>query len=154
MDLWDLKKWRKKLALNQSEAAEKLGVGRGALQNWERDFRPIPKTVELACEELVRLAHQAPEFGPVLLVSTSEKVVQQDPHVQVSLSHLGFYENNEVAIEVARKLKAHSTTADLLVMSADGTIIWDTPELREEFNRRCNQSIEPEAGSSNREPTG
>ena len=144
MDLWDLKKWRKKLALNQSEAAEKLGVGRGALQNWERELRPVPKTVELACEELARLAHQAPDFGPVLLVGTSEALIQQsDRPYDLPLSHLGVYENNEAAMKVVRSLMTASSTADLLIMSADGTIIWDALELRDELERLSNPSVDP-----------
>ncbi|MBR1008704.1 helix-turn-helix transcriptional regulator [Bradyrhizobium diazoefficiens] len=67
MDSWDLKKWRKKFGYNQFEAAEKLGVNRGAVQNWEREIRPVPKAVELACEELNQLATRHPGFGPVLL---------------------------------------------------------------------------------------
>jgi DNA-binding XRE family transcriptional regulator len=151
MDLWDLKKWRKKLALNQSEAAEKLGVGRGALQNWERELRPVPKTVELACEELARLAHQAPDFGPVLLVGTNEALIQQsDRPYDIHLSHLGVYENNEAAIEVVRATA--SSTADLLIMSADGTIIWDAPELREELKRLRDPSVDSQETNNNKEP--
>jgi transcriptional regulator with XRE-family HTH domain len=138
LDLWDLKKWRKKLGLNQSEAAEKLGVGRGALQTWEREIRPIPKTVELACEELVYLAHQAPDFGPVLLVSTNDPVVRKsDECYQTSLVHLALYENNEAAIEAARSFRSNSTAADLLIFSVDGAVIWDMPELSEELDRRA-----------------
>ena len=54
LDSWDLKKWRKRLGYNQFEAAKRLGVHRGAVQNWEREVRPVPLTVELACEELER----------------------------------------------------------------------------------------------------
>ena len=70
VDSWDLKKWRKKFGYNQFEAAEKLGVNRGAVQNWEREIRPVPKAVELACEELNQFAKRHPGFGPVLLVYT------------------------------------------------------------------------------------
>ena len=137
MDSWDLKKWRKKLGLNQSEAARKLGVQRGALQNWEREVRPVPRTVELACEELVRLAQQSPDLGPVLLVSTNSAIVQQsDVAYQIPLLHSRLYENNEAAIQAARKLKLNSPFADLLIFSADGTIIWDMPELNEECGKR------------------
>ena len=137
MDSWDLKKWRKKLGLNQSEAALRLGVQRGALQNWEREVRPVPRTVELACEELVRLAHQSSDLGPVLLVSTNSAIVQQsDVAYQIPLLHSGLYENSEAAIQAARKLKLNSPFADLLIFSADGTIIWDMPELNEECGKR------------------
>ncbi|WP_163078807.1 helix-turn-helix domain-containing protein, partial [Acinetobacter baumannii] len=51
MDQWDFKKWRKKLGINQVAAGEMLGLSRGAVQHWENDVRPVPHTVELACQE-------------------------------------------------------------------------------------------------------
>jgi DNA-binding XRE family transcriptional regulator len=75
LDSWDLKKWRKRLGYNQFEAAERLGVHRGAIQNWEREVRPVPLTVELACEELER-EHQSLNQKSVLLVCTDGPIVQ------------------------------------------------------------------------------
>jgi DNA-binding XRE family transcriptional regulator len=68
MDQWDFKKWRKKLGINQVEAGEKLGLSRGAVQDWESEIRPVPLAVELACQELLRRWKQRPEFGPVTLL--------------------------------------------------------------------------------------
>ena len=53
MDLWDFKKWRRKLGYTQVEAGEKLGLSRGAVQYWESEIRPVPLAVELACQELL-----------------------------------------------------------------------------------------------------
>src|SRR6266536_3041604 len=41
MDLWDFKKWRRKLKYSQFEAAEELGLSRAAVQNWESETVPI-----------------------------------------------------------------------------------------------------------------
>ena len=68
MDQWDFKKWRKKLGINQVAAGEMLGLSRGAVQYWESDIRPVPRAVELACQELLRRWKQRPEFGPVTLL--------------------------------------------------------------------------------------
>src|SRR5258705_10164438 len=68
MDQWDFKKWRKKLAINQVAAGEMLGLSRGAVQYWESDLRPVPRAVELACQELLRRWKQRPEYGPVTLL--------------------------------------------------------------------------------------
>lgn len=35
-------------------AGEMLGLGRGAVQYWESDLRPVPRAVEFACQELLR----------------------------------------------------------------------------------------------------
>ena len=68
MDQWDFKKWRKKLGINQVAAGEMLGLSRGAVQYWKSDIRPVPRAVELACQELLRRWKQRPEFGPVTLL--------------------------------------------------------------------------------------
>ena len=47
MDLWDLKKWRRKLKYSQSETADKLGVTRGAIQNWDPNVRAFPPLLSL-----------------------------------------------------------------------------------------------------------
>jgi len=54
MDQWDFKKWRKKLDINQIAAGELLGLSRGAVQQWESEIRPVPRAVELACQEVLR----------------------------------------------------------------------------------------------------
>jgi DNA-binding XRE family transcriptional regulator len=54
MDSWGLLKWRRTLGYTQAEAGEKLGVNRGTIQNWERGNTRIPKSIELACQELAR----------------------------------------------------------------------------------------------------
>src|SRR6266851_2944026 len=53
MDLWNFKKWRKKLGYTQAEAGERLGYSRAAVQYWEAES-PVPLAVELACRELLR----------------------------------------------------------------------------------------------------
>lgn len=54
MDLWDFKKWQRKLKYSQFEAAAMLGLSRAAIQHWETERHPISNVVELACEELTR----------------------------------------------------------------------------------------------------
>lgn len=55
----DLIKWRKAMNLTQQDAAEKLGVNRGTLADYERGLRrsdkksiQIPKAIELACQSI------------------------------------------------------------------------------------------------------
>src|SRR5436190_9126734 len=72
MDMWDLKKWRRALGYSQVDAAEMLGVSRGAVQHWESERTPVPTVVELACDELTRQWRQRPDFGPVVLIYSDE----------------------------------------------------------------------------------
>ncbi len=76
MDQWDFKKWRKKLGVNQVAAGD--GLSRGAVQDWESEIRPVPRAVELACQELLRRWKQRPEFGPVTLLYAEGPVSRVD----------------------------------------------------------------------------
>src|SRR5712692_2539060 len=77
MDMWDFLKWRRTLRYTQAEAAEKLGVNRGTIQNWERGVTRISKAADLACLELTRRWKQRPEFGAVSLIYAETPVSQQ-----------------------------------------------------------------------------
>src|SRR6516225_9702371 len=74
MNPTDLKSWRKRLGLNQFEAAKKLGVGRASIQYWEQELWPIPRVIELACHQMMRRWKRRPEFGPVLLISMDDPI--------------------------------------------------------------------------------
>jgi transcriptional regulator with XRE-family HTH domain len=45
----DLKAWRKRHKLSQSQAGELLGYGKTSLYRWECGDLPIPTVVALAC---------------------------------------------------------------------------------------------------------
>jgi transcriptional regulator with XRE-family HTH domain len=143
MDSWDLKKWRKRLGCNQFEAAEKLGVHRGAVQNWECEVRQVPKAVELACEELSRLAKRQPDFGPVWLAYTDGPLLQHSEEVyQVSLLGCESYPTNKAAIHQACRSSGDPLFIAPLIFGDDGSIIWDTPAVIEECNKRRRSSPE------------
>lgn len=137
MDSWDLKKWRKKHGFNQFEAAEKLGINRGGFQNWEREVRPISKAVELACQEITRLSQQRPDFGPVILVHADGPILQQsDEPYCVALRRCDRHPNNEAAIKEACRLGLDPLLSSAFILAEDGSVIWESPELLDECNRR------------------
>src|SRR5258708_23269547 len=137
MDQWDFKKWRKKLGVNQVAAGNMLGLSRGAVQYWESDIRPVPRAVELACQELLRRWKQRPEFGPVILLyaegwisrvdtlSSGDLVLRCEPHP-----------DNESAI--SRVVQLRETVGEFmpLVVEGDGTVICSGPELLHECETR------------------
>ena len=137
MDSWDLKKWRKKLGLNQFQAAEKLGINRGGFQNWEREVRPISKAIELACQEITRLWQQRPDFGPVILVCADGPIARKsDEPYSVDLLGCDFHANNEAAIEEIVRLHLDHSLINPLILAEDGSVIWETQELLNECDRR------------------
>ena len=137
MDSWDLKKWRKKHGFNQFEAAKKLGINRGGYQNWEREVRPISRAVELACQEITRLRQQRPDFGPVMLVFADCQILHEsDEPYCVGLLRCDRHPNNEAAIEEARRFGLDPMFVNPFILAEDGSVIWDSPELLDECQRR------------------
>jgi transcriptional regulator with XRE-family HTH domain len=137
LDSWDLKKWRKKHGFNQFQAAEKLGINRGGFQNWEREVRPISRAVELACQEITQRWRQRPDFGPVTLVFADGPILQpSDEPYCVPLLRCDRHPNTEAAIEEAGRLALDPLLVNPFILAEDGSVIWDTPELLDECNRR------------------
>lgn len=101
MDLWGFKKWRRQLGYTQTVAGEKLGLSRGAIQIWESESRPVPRAVELACQELLRLSKQQPDFGPVTLLYSDAPIGHDASIVLQSERH----PNNESALRSAAELR-------------------------------------------------
>ncbi len=137
MDNWDFLKWRKTLRYTQAEAAEKLGVNRGTIQNWERGVTRISKAAELACLELTRRWKQRPEFGSVNLIYAEAPASQQpDDPSRTALLQCELYSNNEAAIWRALQLMETPNFINPLIIEKDGGIVWTTPELLRECERR------------------
>jgi len=136
LDSWDLKKWRKRLGYNQFEAAKRLGVHRGAVQNWEREVRPVPLTVELACEELER-EHQSLNQESVLLVCTDGPIVQpSNAPYYIPLLRCEMHVSSEVAIKTACNWRRDPTLTNSMIFSSEGALLWEPLELLRECEKR------------------
>ena len=130
MDAWDLKKWRKKLGYNQFEAAEQLGVGRASIQNWEQELWPIPRITELACQEILRLWKQRPDFGPVLLVYPDGPIWQRsEGPYDISILQCELHANNEIAMQHVYRLREDPYFINPFIIERTGEIIWTTSDL-------------------------
>jgi DNA-binding XRE family transcriptional regulator len=145
MDLWGFKKWRRKLGYTQSVAAEKLGLSRGAVQYWESESRPVPVAVELACQELLRLWKQRPEFGPVTLLYAD---YAGDPISLETCASVGSilmrseeHPDSESALTSAARPRETMTLFIAFILDSDGDVIWSGPELLREIDARKNATI-------------
>ena len=140
MDLWGFKKWRRKLRYTQVEAGEKLGLSRGAVQLWESEIRPVPVAVELACQELLRLWKQRPEFGPVTLLYSDYANAPISPEPSASVGSILMqserHPNNESALRSAVRPRETMTLFVAFIVEDDGNVIWSGPELLREIDAR------------------
>jgi DNA-binding XRE family transcriptional regulator len=145
MDLWGFKKWRRKLGYTQVEAGEKLGLSRGAVQYWESEHRPVPVAVELACQELLRLWKQRPEFGPVTLLYADHAddpvSLETSASVRSILVRSERHPDNESALKSAAQQRETTTHVIAFIAEDDGNVIWSGPELLREIDARRNASI-------------
>ena len=140
MDAWDFKKWRRRHRYTQFEAADKLGMGRGAIQDWESELRPVPEAVALACCELTRRSMRHPDFGPVILVYSEDQIWDQPPGAyDIVLMKCERYPDNETAIRRTCSLIGNSLSLTAMIVSKNGVVVWGTPELLAECERRTEQ---------------
>ena len=133
MDKRQFVRWRRTLDYTQEEAAEKLGVARGTIANWEGGVTRVPQAVELACLELTRRWKQRPDFGPVSLVYTVEKESSRTSSLQCAL-----FSNNEAAIKEAIKLLENVIPP--LIIEDGGGVVWSASELLRECERRRDEA--------------
>jgi DNA-binding XRE family transcriptional regulator len=133
MDKSQFARWRRTLSYTQEEAAEKLGVVRSTIMNWEGGATRIPQVVELACLELTRRWKQRPDFGPVSLVYALEKESSRRPSLQCAV-----FSNNEAAIKEAIKLLENVIPP--LIIEDGGGVVWSASELLQECERRRDES--------------
>jgi DNA-binding XRE family transcriptional regulator len=146
MDQWDFKKWRKKLGINQVEAGEILGLSRGAVQYWESEIRPVPRAVELACQELLRRWKQRREFGPVTLLYADGPVSQVDSLPCGNLVLRGEpHPDNESALARVVRLRETVNLFMPLIVEDDGTVVWSGLELLHECDARKECMRDPSA---------
>src|SRR6266851_2176538 len=137
MDLWDFKKWRRKLKYSQFQAAEELGLSRGAVQHWEKETVRISEVVELACEELTRRWKQRPQFGPVTLIYADQPVWPGPDQPSCKLFvQCELYANNAAALQRACWLQETRAFIDPLIVAENGEFVWAAPELLRECDRR------------------
>ena len=137
MDVWDFKKWRKKLGISQVVAGEMLGLSRGAVQYWESEIRPVPLAVELACQELLRQSKLRPEFGPVTLLYADGPISQVDlPPCGNLVLRCEPHPNNESALNQVVRLRETVNLFMPLIVEDDGTVVWSGPELLHECDAR------------------
>jgi DNA-binding XRE family transcriptional regulator len=137
MDMWDFKKWRRKLRYSQVEAGKELGLSRGAVQKWETEANPVPVAIELACQELLRRWKRRPEFGPVTLLYAEHPIPPERPPAARSiLIQSERHPNNESALRSARPLRDTMAVPVAFIMEDDGKVIWSGPALLREIDAR------------------
>jgi DNA-binding XRE family transcriptional regulator len=140
----ELREWRKRLEYTQVEAAEKMGVSRVTVQNWEGGATPIPPAVPSYCAELERRWKQSrSEYGPVALVYCDGPMTQPiwgPGHVPM------MYREPWPSMEEALKRSCELTGSDKFqhaIIVDEETTIWRSSELARECRSRLDRAESP-----------
>lgn len=132
----ELKEWRKLLGYTQEQAANQFGVTRPTIQNWEYEITPVPVTVYLASQQLLRRWKQRPEFGPVALVYTSAPLWPTLNSVdRLPSLFCRRYPDNNAAFLGVFELSTGSNFFNPLILDDANYIIWSGPHLMEECEK-------------------
>src|SRR5262249_9095496 len=138
MDMWDFLKWRRTLRYTQAEAAEKLGVNRATIQNWEKGVTRISKAAELACNELTRFWKQRADFGSVGLIYSEDPIWSQSE--ATSVLRCERFPTNDAAMNRAVTLRQSPQFVSPHIIDRSGSVVWTSAELLHECNRRATEA--------------
>ncbi len=129
MDIWEFKKWRRGSRLSQVEAAEALGVSRGAIQHCECERSPIPRAAALACEEIASRKRLI-NCGPLVLFQVAEPLWPESEGVSSTCSaRCELLSSGKLVVQRALEIRKAGSCAVLLAMDLHGDTIWDAAEL-------------------------
>lgn len=124
--------WRHRVGLTQQEAANRLGVSRTAVQNWEGGVTPIPATVEMSCQLWEhRLGQEDPELGPVTLVYADGPMFVQPygPPRRMAMMRQEPFLTNAAALGRVLELWGRDDFHNPFILDGDGQPIWNAVEL-------------------------
>jgi hypothetical protein len=138
MNAKEICEWRERVGLTQEQAADKLGVTRTTVQNWESGATRIPTTVDSACEHLEhRLKQENPAVGPVTLVYADAPmwINPYGPRRRPAMMQQEPYPNNSAALGRVQHLWGREDFHNPFVIeqsisTTTGRTLWNVVELQ------------------------
>jgi DNA-binding XRE family transcriptional regulator len=131
MNALDFKNWREKLRLTQQQVADRLGVSRTTIQNWESDT-PIPQSVEMSCKVWGhRIKQENPAIGPLTLVYSDGPMFidPYGPRRRPAMMQQEPFPTNAAVLARVQQLAGGTNFYNPFVIEADHQPLWNAPEL-------------------------
>jgi DNA-binding XRE family transcriptional regulator len=128
----NLREWRQRVGLTQSEAAAKIGVTRGTIQNWESEATAIPPMVEASCQIWEdRLWQIRPDIGPVTLIYSDGPMFinPYGPRSRLAMMHQEPYPTNAAAIARVRALWGREDFHNPFIIDQSRKFLWNSVQL-------------------------
>jgi DNA-binding XRE family transcriptional regulator len=131
----EFKAWRERMGLTQENVAQKFGVSRTTVQNWEGGggLSPVSQTVEMGCQIWeARLKQENPNLGPVTLVYSDGPmfVNPYGPGSRPAMMDREPYPTNAAAIARVQLLWGREGFHNPLIIEEPGTPLWNVVELQ------------------------
>jgi Helix-turn-helix len=132
----ELKAWREKVGLTQQQVADRFGVSRTTIQNWENNT-PIPQTVDASCQIWEhRLKQESPLIGPLTLIYSDGPmfVDPYGPRRRPAMMQQEPYPTNAAVLARVQLLAGGANFYSPFVIEANHQPLWNAPELARVIN--------------------
>ena len=131
MDAIEFKAWRDRLGQTQQQIADRLGVSRTTIQNWESGTA-IPQSVETSCKVWEhRIRQEDPGLGPLTLIYSDGPmfVDPYGPRRRLAMMQQEPYPTNAAVLARVQQLTGRASFHNPFVLAADQSPLWNAPEL-------------------------
>ena len=133
MDAQELKTWRERNGLTQQQFADKLGITRTTIQNWESAATPIPQAGRNELRDLGE-ALQAREprsgTGDALCINDGPMFVNPyGPRRRPAMMQQEPYPTNTAALARVQELWAREDFHNAFILEESGEPLWNIVEL-------------------------
>jgi transcriptional regulator with XRE-family HTH domain len=128
----EFKAWRARVGLTQRQIADRLGVTRQTIQNWESAVSPIPQAVDMSCATWeARLKQEDANLGPVTLVYSDGPmfVNAYGPRRRPAIMQQEPYPTNAAAIARVEQLWSRDNFHNAFILEESGAPLWNIIEL-------------------------
>jgi hypothetical protein len=131
MDAAQFRAWRVRVGLTQQQVADRFGVSRTTIQNWESNT-PIPQTVDMSCRIWEhRLKQESPAVGPLTLIYSDGPmfVDPYGPRRRPAMMQQEPYPTNASALARVQQLAGQANVYNPFIIEADQSPLWNAVEL-------------------------
>lgn len=132
MDRHDFRAWRERCGLSQIDVANRYGLSRNTINNWETGATPLPQTVEGACTVWEdRLKKEQAARGPVTLCYADGPMFVDPyrPRRRMAQLQQEPYPTNAAALARVQLLWGREDFHGPFIMEKSGASLWNQVEL-------------------------